>query len=85
MIAALFFGTLALVFTLIVCFRWNDIQMACDVLDATADFFADTKRIILVQVGFFFFTLIIVIVWLFGIMGLLSIADVKADPTSSVP
>ena len=85
LIAAIFFGALALVFTLIVCFRWNDIQMACDVLDATADFFADTKRIILVQVGFFFFTLILIIVWLFGIMGLWSIADVTANPGSDLP
>jgi hypothetical protein len=59
--------------------------MACDVLDATADFFADTKRIIPVQISFFIFTLILIIIWLFGIMGLWSIAEVTANPTSNLP
>ena len=83
--ASLGFGLIAILFTLLVCCTWRYIQTACDVLDATADFFADTKRIIPVQIFFFVFTLILVIIWIFGIMGLWSIAVVTAKSDSSFP
>ena len=83
--AALGFGVISIIFSILLFCTWSYIQTACDVLDATADFFADTKRIIPVQIAFFFFTLILIIVWIFGIMGLWSIAEVTANPTSNLP
>lgn len=83
--ATLGFGAIAIIFTILLFCTWSYIQTACDVLDATADFFADTKRIIPVQIAFFFFTLILIIIWIFGIMGLWSIATVKPDPGNKFP
>jgi hypothetical protein len=50
-------------FNLILFCFWKQVQVAIAVIDATADFFAATKRIIFTSVVYFFLTLVIILVW----------------------
>lgn len=51
-------------YTLILCCFWRQMRIAVALIGATADFFAATKRVVLVSVFYFFVTLVIVLFWL---------------------
>ena len=65
----------------LLCYGYRSIKIAIDVIDASADFLAKTKRIILVPVFYFIFTLIIVFLWFLGVMSVYSIGEIKANPS----
>ena len=69
-------------FNLALCCFWKQFKVAIAVVDATADFFAATKRIILVSVLYFFVTLIIIILWFAGFGCTLALNDISADVNS---
>jgi len=56
-------GVLAFGFFLCVCCGYQSLKLAIDVIDASADFLAGTKRIIVVPGIFFVFQVITVVVW----------------------
>lgn len=60
---------------LLFCFR-KSIHIAIAVLDATADFFASTKRILLTPILFFFVTLIVLVLWGAGFTGVMGLNKV---------
>ena len=60
---------------------WKQFKVAIAVIDATADFFAATKRIVLVSVVYFFITLILIVVWFAGLGCIMSLNTITADPT----
>ena len=68
-ITAGLFGVLFLI--LIVC-GYNQLKTAIDVIDASADFLAKTKRIIFVPISYFFVTMIVLSIWLGSVMCILS-------------
>jgi len=67
---------LTLVFCMLVWCGFNSLRIAINVIDASADFIADTKRIIGVPVLYFFVTLIMVLIWLFCCMSINTIGDI---------
>jgi len=69
-----------LIFNMIICCLWKSVKVAIAVIDATADFFAATKRIIFVSVLNFIIMLIVVIVWFAGLACVASLNDISSNP-----
>lgn len=64
---------------MICCFR-KDLQRAIDVIDASADFIAQNKRVIFVPNLHFFITLIVTIIWYGAFLCVISLNEISADP-----
>lgn len=73
------FGLFALIFMCLICLRKKDLQQAIDVIDAAADFLRDNKRVLLVPILHFFFTLIVVILWMGAMICVVSLNKIEAD------
>ena len=69
-------GVLGLGFLCCICCGFSDLKKAIDVIDASADFLAKTKRIILVPCLFFVLQLIFVLVWIGAIMCVVSMNEI---------
>ena len=66
---------------MMLCF-WKKLKVAIAVIDATADFFVATKRMIFVSIFYFFVSVIIILVW-FGCLTLVfSLSDITPDRSS---
>ena len=75
--------TMALLYVImIVCF-WKSLVVSIAIIETAADFFADTKRIVLVPVFYFFVTLLVVGVWIGAIICVNSIGDITVDSVAS--
>jgi len=63
---------------------WSKLQIAIAVIDSTADFMVATKRIAFVTIYYFFISLFAVLIWGFGLIGVVSMSDitVEHDPDS---
>lgn len=84
MAGVVLFGLLSCLFlTCIIC-GFRSLKLAIDVIDAAADFLADTKRILLVPVLYFFLTIIVFFVWLAAYLNVASMNRIKAD-TGIIP
>jgi hypothetical protein len=55
---------MGILFMLAICCFRDSLSIAIDIIDASADFLDDTKKIIGVPVVFFFIQIICIIVWL---------------------
>lgn len=79
-IAWLIFGVGIVFFTLfnlvLIC-NWKNFKVAIAIVDASADFFAATKRIILVSVFYFFVSLIVLAIFGIGAALVFSMNDIK--------
>ena len=64
--------------TMVICGR-DSLQRAIDVIDASADYIAHNKRVILVPNVHFLFTLIFSIVWLGAFLCVVSLNKIEAD------
>lgn len=62
----------------IVC-GFKSLKLAIDVIDASADFLATTKRIILVPILYFFVTIIMFTLWASAFLCVVSMNTIKAD------
>lgn len=71
-VALLFF----LLFNCMLWCYWSKLQVAIAVIDSTADFMVATKRIAFVTIYYFFVSLITVIIWGFGLVGIISMSDI---------
>jgi len=79
LIGCIVFGVLALLFLCcIVCAR-KSLGMAVDVIDASADFVAGTKRVILVPNFHFVLQIVIFLVWLGSLVCVVSLNKIEAD------
>jgi hypothetical protein len=77
-------GILTVSFMFCIFCGFKSLKMAIDVIDASADFLATTKRIIFVPVLYFFLTLICLIVWVSAFACVASMNDITAD-TNIIP
>ena len=75
-------GVLTLVFACMVICGKDSLQRAIDVIDASADYIAHNKRVILVPNLHFLFTLIFSIVWLGAFLCVVSLNEINP---SSIP
>jgi hypothetical protein len=75
-IAAGAFSLFFMIFNLVLCCQWKNFKVAIAIIDASADFFAATKRIILVSVGYFLLTLVVLVVFGIGGAFIVSLNDI---------
>lgn len=61
-------------FLMAICCGYKSLKIAIDVIDASADFLASTKRIILVPIFFFFVTILILFIWIPSMIALSTMA-----------
>lgn len=73
------FTLFAVLFLCCVCCGFKSLKLAIDVIDASADFLAETKRILLVPVLYFFISVIAFMVWVYAFMNVASMNEIKAD------
>jgi hypothetical protein len=74
------FGSTLVAFLLFNCMMWcywSKLQVAIAVIDSTADFMVATKRISLVTIYYFFMSIIVIIVWGIGLVGVIAMNKVK--------
>lgn len=83
MAACIIFGLLAVCFLLCMICEFQSLKLAIDVIDASADFLVETKRIILVPIIHFFINIIVIIVWIWAFTYVLSLN--KVVPIKAVP
>lgn len=73
-------GTMALAFLCCtVCF-YKHLAFAIDVIDASADFLASTKRIILVPALYFILSIVAILIWTGCIVCVIALNEVEANP-----
>ena len=79
--SSIILGILGVVYLLAICCGYRSLKIAIDVIDASADFLAATKRIMIVPIVYFFMTLIILAMWIPCMIAIGSIAvyDIEAD------
>lgn len=58
----------------------DSLQRAIDVIDASADYIAHNKRVILVPNLHYLFTLIVTVIWLGAFLCVVSLNEIQADP-----
>lgn len=71
-----------LLFNCLLCCFWKSIKIAIALIDATADFFAATKRIIFVSLVYFVVTIVVFIVWMAGMACITSLNTITVDMTT---
>lgn len=74
---------LAVAYLVLVIWSWREIKVAVTVIDAAADMLRNTKRLMLVNTGFFFAGVLFLFLWVGAFLGLLSMGDITPNP--SVP
>jgi len=79
-----FFGIMAIVVNCALCFYWSKLQVAIAIIGIAADYYAATKRIILVSLFYFIIHVIFFGVYVYTVLGLLSMNTFKfTDATST--
>lgn len=69
----------AMIYLCLICKWWKNIKEAIRVIDAAADMLRTTKRLMLINVAFFFLQIIIISFWVWGFLGILSMGEIEAD------
>jgi choline transporter-like protein 2/4/5 len=75
------FGIVTMTFACSIYCCWGSLKKAIDVIDASSDFVAKTKRIILVPLFFTLLTLIAVVLWFASFTAVISMNDISAHST----
>jgi len=82
--ASIVFAILALIFGIMVCCGYNSLKTAIDVVDASADFLAKTKRILFVPILYFLLNVLAVFAWVVIVACFNSMGKITAD-TEHIP
>jgi hypothetical protein len=82
MIGGCILGVLGLLFFCFVVCGYKSLKIAIDVVDASADFLARTKRILVVPIFFFFVQAFVICAWIPGMTCIytLSFTNIEKDP-----
>jgi len=78
-------GVLGLLFMICLCCGFSSLKQAIDVIDASADFLAKTKRIIFVPLGYFVITMIVVALWMVATVCVFAMAPVRPESNPRIP
>jgi len=73
------FAILTFGFALCITCGFKSLKLAIDVIDASADFLATTKRIIFVPILYFFLTLFVVLIWVSAFACVASMNTISAN------
>lgn len=63
---------------------WSKLQVAIAVIDATADFMVATKRLALVTIYYFFVSVFVLLIWGFGLIGVVAMNEIKTVKNGDV-
>ena len=74
---------LAGLFLLCICCWWNALKVSIAIIETAADYFADTKRIVLVPVFWFFMAILVFAIWMAGVICVHSIGDITVESYKS--
>ena len=80
---AVIFWAVAAAYALFVFCFWNALKVSIAIIETAADYFADTKRIVLVPVTFFITAIVVFVIWLCGIVCVHSIGDISVVSVAS--
>lgn len=80
LILTVVFGLLAVLFLLMICCGYQSLKLAIDVIDASADFLRETKRILFVPLLYFFLSMVFLIIWAACTANVISMNKIEADP-----
>jgi len=79
LVGLIVFAILTCGFALCITCGFKSLKLAIDVIDASADFLATTKRILFVPILYFFLTLIVALVWVSAFACVASMNKISAD------
>jgi len=79
LVAGIVSGLFGILFLIALVCGFNQLKIAIDVVDASADFLRKTKRVILVPVVYFFLQVIVVMTWMFAMCCIWSTGDISAS------
>jgi hypothetical protein len=82
-IAIVLFALLGVIFLCAVICGFSHLKLAIDVIDASADFLDDTKRVYLVPLFFFICSLVSILIWGACVIGVFS--EGKITPDDNLP
>lgn len=68
-----------LFFNCMLCCFWSKLQVAIAVIDATADFMAATKRMVIVTIYYFIIAIIVFLIGGFGVVGTISMNEITLN------
>lgn len=80
LIAFIVLSLLAVIFFCLLVCKCKELGTAIDVIDASADYIADNKRILVVPVVHFIFQMIVVCIWFGGFLCVASLNKIEIDP-----
>ena len=66
-------------------FNWRHVKAAIAIIDASAAFLDDTKRIVLVQLVYFVLKIIVIALWSIGQAYVFSLGNIQPDVTDPNP
>lgn len=73
-------GLVAILFAACVWCKWDDLKLAIEIVNASADFLAQTKRLLVTPLVYFVFLFIFFLFWLSCIICVMSMGKITADP-----
>jgi len=79
LLVSIVFAVVSLAFMCCVVCGFRSLKLAIDVIDAAADFLAETKRIIIVPVLYFLLIIIAIGIWFGGFVGVYSVGTITAN------
>lgn len=77
--AIVIFSLLSVCFLCCVICGFKSLKLAIDVIDASADFLTETKRILLVPIFYFLVSVIVFMGWVYAFMNVASMNEIKAS------
>lgn len=79
---AIIFFLAGIVYMIVVCCGFRELKIAVAIIDATADFIHDTKRVILVPFLFFFIMIFVTIFWMLCYLSMNSVGKITPSPST---
>ena len=68
---------MAIVFAICICCGYSSLKLAIDAIDASADFLAATKRLILVSISSLFVMVLVLFIWIMAVACIYSMGDIR--------
>lgn len=78
-------GIFGLLFLVAVCCGYKSLKIAIDVIDASADFLACTKRIIWVPIFYFLLTIVVISMWIPSMIAILTMGITQVEVDTEKP
>ena len=78
-------GLVAILFAMCIWCKWDDLKLAIEIVNASADFLAQTKRLLATPLVYFVFLFIFFLFWLSCIICVMSMGKITPEPDQNDP